>query len=223
MDAEAFVEAQVASLLTLDGDGLGPGFGLPPFFGEGAGAGDEDAYDYALEELVDAPTHAEVEEMALRRALEESALLGAQQGAQHGAAEGLGNAEREAWLAAEEERALAEAVALSLADAPSTALAEGSPRSSARHGARHGAHHDAQHDAQYEYEQLPPGWCAYSHPDERLYYAHHESGVVQWEHPNLERPLQPPPPPTPKSSCSARRWSSRCSGERPRKRRARRD
>jgi hypothetical protein len=52
------------------------------------------------------------------------------------------------------------------------------------------------HDAQYEYEELPPGWCAYSHPDERLYYAHHESGVVQWEHPNLERPLQPPPPPT---------------------------
>jgi hypothetical protein len=197
MDAEAFVEAQVASLLTLDGDGLGPGFGLPPFFGEGAGAG-EDAYDYALEELVDAPTHAEVEEMALRRALEESALLGAQQGAQHGAAEGLGNAEREAWLAAEEERALAEAVALSLADAPSTALAlaEGSPRSSARHGARHGAQHDAVHDAQYEYEELPPGWCAYSHPDERLYYAHHESGVVQWEHPNLERPLQPPPPTT---------------------------
>jgi hypothetical protein len=199
MDAEAFVEAQVASLLTLDGDGLGPGFGLPPFFGEGAGAG-EDAYDYALEQFVDAPTHAEVEEMALRRALEESALLGAQQGAQHGAAEGLGNAEREAWLAAEEERALAEAVALSLADALSTALAEGSPRSvaryGARHGARHGAQHDAVHDAQYEYEELPPGWCAYSHQDERLYYAHHESGVVQWEHPNLERPLQPPPPPT---------------------------
>jgi hypothetical protein len=45
MDAEAFVEAQAASLLTLDGDGPGHGFGLPPFFGEGAGAG-EDAYDY---------------------------------------------------------------------------------------------------------------------------------------------------------------------------------
>ena len=68
----------MASLLELDGDGLGPGFGLPPFFNEGAGAG-EDAYDYGLEELVDAPTHAEVEEMALRQALEESALLGAQQ------------------------------------------------------------------------------------------------------------------------------------------------
>ena len=114
MDAEAFIEAQMASLLELDGDGLGPGFGLPPFFNEGAGAS-EDAYDYGLDELVDAPTHAEVEEMALRQALEESALLGAQQGAQHGAAEGLGASEREAWLAAEEERALAEALALSLA------------------------------------------------------------------------------------------------------------
>ena len=114
MDAEAFIEAQMASLLELDGDGLGPGFGLPPFFNEGAGAS-EDAYDYGLDELVDAPTHAEVEEMALRQALEESALLGAQQVAQHGAAEGLGASEREAWLAAEEERALAEALALSLA------------------------------------------------------------------------------------------------------------